>query len=646
MRTVAPYGSWKSPISAEMVARVGWWRFSTIKPTPGGIYWAESRPQEGGRSVIRMKAEGTEPRDFTPPTFNARTQVHEYGGGAFCVHDSACFFSSWDDQRLYRQDGAGDAPRPITPEPHIPKGARYADGVVTPDGRYLICVRELHGEGEHVNELVAIATDGAEEPRVVHSGHDFYSFPRVGPGGDYLAWTTWDHPRMPWDGSELWVAPLSSDASLGERRRVAGGPSESIFQPEWGPEGALYFVSDRSDWWNLYRERDGAVEPVAPMEAEVGVPQWLFGFSRYDFLSGGRLVAAYFKEGTDRLALIDPETNAVDVLDVPHTTIDYVRALGDDVFYVGGSPTQVASVVRLNVTSGEVETLEAGSKDPVDEDYISMAEPVEFPTADGLTAHALYYRPRNPDYAAPSDEKPPLSVLVHGGPTACVTSELNYYIQFWTSRGFAVLDVNYGGSTGYGRKYRERLNGTWGLVDTVDAINAAKFLVDKGEVDPNRMTIAGGSAGGWTTLCALTFHDVFAAGANYYGVSDLMGFVDDTHKFESRYIHTLVGPWPEAKDLWYERSPINFVDRLSAPVIVMQGLDDEVVPPSQSEIVVEALREKKIPYVYLAFEGEQHGFRRAENIKRAHEAELYFYSKIFGFEVSDEIEPIEIANLT
>jgi dipeptidyl aminopeptidase/acylaminoacyl peptidase len=484
---------------------------------------------------------------------------------------------------------------------------------------------------------VAISTRGHVEPRRIAYGHDFYAAPRISPDGTQLAWLTWDHPRMPWEGSELWTAQLHDGALSGERL-IAGGPAEAIVQPEWSPDGVLHFCSDRTGWWNLYR---GDYEPLTAVEAELGGPLWVFDESWYALLADGRIVCTVFSDGSDRLAVLDAPGH-LRYLPLEYTRIIDLTSDGTRALFAGASPTRSAAVVAADPETGAIEVLSA-TEAGIDPAYVSVARPLEYPTTGGKTAHALFYPPHNPDYAAPADERPPLMVRVHGGPTAHVTARLDRELQFFTSRGFAVVDVNYGGSTGYGREYRDRLRGQWGIVDVDDAVNAARALADAGEVDRDRLTITGGSAGGWTVLCALAFHpDVFAAGADYYGVSDLMGFIDDTHKFESRYNDWLVGPWPEAADLWRERSPVNFADRIRAPIIILQGLEDAVVPPSQSEIVVAALRKNRVPFAYLAFEGEQHGFRKASTLKRAIEAELSFYAQVLGFELAEGIEPVPI----
>jgi dipeptidyl aminopeptidase/acylaminoacyl peptidase len=646
MLQVAPYGSWRSPISAELVA-AGGVALEEVRVAGDAVRWLEGRPLEGGRRVVcgAVPGRGSGPEDLTPEGFNVRTRVHEYGGGSWTVHGDSLFFANFDDQRLYRQD-PGAPPRPITPEPPTPAGHRYADFAITPDGRVLLCVRERHEADGVVNELVALPTDGSEPPAVLAGGRDFCASPRLSPDGRRLAWLEWDHPNMPWDGTELMVAELSGGVLVGQPRREAGGPDESIFQPEWSPGGTLHFVSDRSGWWNLYRLQDGQLEALAPMQEEFGHPQWVFGLARYAFLPGGRIACIHGLGPLQRLGVLDPDGHLGD-LDLPFTAFypPQLRAVGDRLACVAGSPTRDAAVVVIDPAGGQVEVLRQSGDQELDPGYLSVPRQIEFPTEGGRTAYALYYPPANQDHTGPDSERPPLLVTSHGGPTAEVVSLLADGYQFFTSRGIAVVDVDYGGSTGYGRDYRQRLAGRWGIVDVDDCVAAARFLADGGEVDPRRLAIRGGSAGGYTTLCALTFRDQFAAGASYYGVADAEALARDTHKFESRYLDRLIGPWPQAAELYRQRSPIHHTERLSCPVILLQGLEDEVVPPAQAERMAAALDAKGIPHAYLAFPGEQHGFRRAENVKRALEAELYFYSRVFGFELADPVEPVPIAHL-
>ena len=612
--------------------------------TAEAAYWVELRPAESGRNVVVRADAWSSPTDITPPGFDARTRVHEYGGGAYIVHDGSVFFTNFVDQRLYRQELGGD-PAPITPQPPTPASLRYADMRLSPDGRFIICVRERHeGEGIPTNDLVVLPADGSAEPWIVAGGRDFYAFPRVSPDGRRVAWIEWDMPQMPWDGTELKVADLREGGTLGEPHLVAGGPTESIFQPDWSPDGVLHFVSDRTGWWNLFREEEGGARNLTPMAAEFGAPMWEFGYSAYAFLGDGRIACLYRREGIHHLAMLDPATSELLDLDLPFSCYEppHVVAHGTRLVFVAGGPATPAQVVSLDFVTRSVEVLRESRELDIDEGYFSVPSAIEFPTDGGLTAHAWFYAPANPDFAAPEGERPPLIVMSHGGPTAESTAEFSLQEQFFTSRGFAVVDVNYGGSTGYGRGYRERLNGQWGVVDVSDCISAARYLVEQGEADPARLIITGGSAGGYTTVCALTWHDDFATGATYFGIADLEPFATFTHKFELKYTDNLVGPWPEAADLWRARSPIHSFDMLSCPIIILQGLEDEVVPPEQAEIMVRALEANGLPYAYLAFEGEQHGFRKAENIQRALEAEVSFYAQILGFELAGGIEPVEI----
>lgn len=633
------YGSWKSPLTADLVAsgEVG---LEQARFDSDDIYWIERRAQEGGRKVIVRRSADGNIADITPTGFNARTRVHEYGGGDYAVANRIVVFSNFADQRLYIQRDGGES------EPLTPAGkCRYADGQIDAGRNSFICVREDHSEaGEAVNSVVRLSLSGDEAGRVLVSGNDFYSAPRLSPDGSHLAWFTWNHPNMPWDGTELWVGKLNGKGTVTDQTKIAGGFSESIFQPEWSPDGTLHFVSDRSGWWNLYRYRDRRVGAICPLDAEFGQPHWVFGTSLYGFTTANEIVCTYAKHGRDYLATLSLATGKLSDIELPYSVISQVRVSGDRVVFIGASATESSSIVSLDLPTNQTKLLRRSRENAVDAGYISAAQAVEFPTEDGLTAHAHFYPPRNRDYVAPN-EKPPLIVISHGGPTSSSSASLKYSVQYWTSRGIAVLDVNYGGSSGYGRAYRERLNGQWGIVDVDDCANGAHYLAERGLVDGERMAIRGGSAGGYTTLCALTFRDVFKAGASLYGISDLEALAKDTHKFESRYLDNLIGPYPARRDLYVARSPIHFTERLNCPMIVFQGLEDKVVPPNQAEKMVQAMRAKKLPVAYLTFEGEQHGFRKAENIKRVLEAELYFYSKVFGFELADPVEPVEIENL-
>jgi dipeptidyl aminopeptidase/acylaminoacyl peptidase len=637
---IARYGSWASPITSDLIvaSSIG---LGDILVDGGDVYWIESRPQERGRSSIVRSSQDGRRADVTPPMpgndqggFSARTRVHEYGGGAYLVSAGVVYFCNDIDQRLYRQE-RGATPVAITETPPQSIGLRYADGVIDAARSRMIWVREDHttGSAEPVSTLVDMALDGSRPQRVLVSGSDFYAAPRLSPDGA-LAWLEWRHPNMPWDGTELWVGRFTADGAIVEKRKVAGGDVESIFQPEWAPDGVLYFVSDRSGWWNLYRLTGDPfgvsfeAEAVYPLAAEFGSAQWGFRPSRYAFASARQLICSYSRDGSSWLAAVDLDTLAVTPIATQFTEIASLRAADDHIYFVGASPTHFPAIVKLAPSSGQSAILKLSNTEDVEahEGHLSRPQSVEYPTGNGLTAFGLFYPPVNRDFTAPAGELPPLIVRAHGGPTGAFSSAVDWSVQYWTSRGFAVLNVNYGGSTGYGRLYRDRLLGKWGIVDVEDCISGARHLAASGRVDGKRMAIRGGSAGGYTTLCALTFHDVFATGASYYGISDLEALARDTHKFESRYLDGLIGPYPARRDLYYDRSPIHFVDRLLVPIAFFQGAEDPIVPPNQAEAMVEALKAKGLPFQYLLFDGEQHGFRRAQTIKRTLDAELYFYS--------------------
>lgn len=643
-RQAAPFGSWKSPISSDLIAAetIG---AGAITPVGKDVYWLEIRPMEAGRYVLVKRSQDGTVTDVTSPPFNVRTRVHEYGGGAFTILDGTVYFSNFSDQRLYRQN-PGSEPQAITPE----EAYRYADFTFDLRLNCLICVREDHTQTgqEAENTIVGVFLDGelpGEGGTILVSGNNFYSNPRISPDGSHLSWLTWNHPNMPWDGTEVWVGELDADGSISNRQKVAGGIDEFIFQPEWSPDGILYFVSDRTGWWNLYRWLDGQVEAVYPMEAEFAFPQWVFGSSAFGFPSKDRLICIYTQNCTSFLASINLAERTLQKIETPYTSLWGLRVNGENVYFAAASPTQEAALIQLNLSTGSLEILKRTSSLTIDPGYLSLPETVEFPTEDSKTAFGNYYAPQNRDFIGLVGEKPPLLVMSYGGPTSASDTSLNLEVQYWTSRGIAVLDVNYGGSTGYGRAYRQRLNGQWGVVDVDDCVNGAIYLVSHGAVDEKRLAITGGSAGGYTTLCALTFRNTFMAGASHYGIGDLETFVIDTHKFESRYLDRLVGPYPEFKAVYQARSPIQYIDQLSTPMILLQGLDDKIVPPNQAEMMFAAVKAKGIPVAYLPFEGEQHGFRQAKNIKRALDAELYFYSRIFGFDLADPIDPVEIVNL-
>ena len=640
-RTIAPYGAWRSPIRIDDV--VG----DVIllgEPWIDGddVFWLEGRPAEGGRRVLVRAAADGSTTDLTPSPFNVRTRVHEYGGGSYVVFGGIVVFSDFGDGRLYRIDPGADEPVPITPAGPW----RYADLRPDPDRRRFYAVREDHsGSGEPTNTIVTIPLDGGDS-RVLVKGPDFVAAPRLSPDGTRLAWLEWDHPDMPWDATRLRVAPFEADGTLGESMLAAGGPDESIAQPEWSPDGILHLVSDRTGWWNLYRLVDGPrLEPLAPTEAEFADPAWIFGRTSYGFLGDGSILAVGRADGHDHLFHLEPGLRIGEV-ESPFTELDALRVGPNAVVALAGAPGDPTVVVRFDpITLAPTGVLRRSSNVAVDPACISLPESIEFPTTDGGTAFGLYYPPTNAAFSAPDGEKPPLVVLVHGGPTSNALTSLDLGKQLLTSRGIAVVDVDYRGSTGYGRAYRRRLDGQWGVVDIDDCIAAARFLVERGDVDPDRLAIEGGSAGGYTTIAALAFRDVFAAGISLFGVGDLELLQRDTHKFESRYEHRLVGPYPEAAARYRERSPIHFAADISGPLLILQGLDDKVVPPEHAETIVAALASAGIPHAYLVFEGEGHGFRGAHAIRRTIEATLSFLGQVLGFEPADDLGPLVVPGL-
>lgn len=623
----APYGSWKSPITADKAAATSV-RFLEIHIQGNQIFWLERHPSEGGRVVLMSWNSAGGVKEVLPKEYSVRTRANEYGGGALLIAGDRIYFSNDKDQQLYCLE-AGKV-RQVTHE----KNARFADGCIDAKEGSLYYVREVHGD-KVVNTIVKIQPKSGEI-KTVASGHDFYSNPRISPDGRQLAYLRWDQPNMSWDGSELYLLDLKTS----KERLIAGGKTESIADPQWGPDGALYYVSDRSNWWNIYKE--GETKSLYPLEAEFTLPQWVFRTSLYAFSKEG-IVASYMKNGVSGCALKTKE--GWRSLDLPYMNVDGLVASGDMIALIAGSPEQPLSIVVYDLKKQQNLFVKHSSPPLEDSSWISIPQAIEFPTTGGKTAHAFYYPPTNPHFKGMPDEKPPVLVLSHGGPTAGESPCYSTHTLFWTSRGFAVVDVNYGGSTGYGRAYRERLNGQWGIVDVDDCTNAPLYLAEKGLVDRNRFAIEGGSAGGFTTLAVLAFRDVFKVGADYFGVSDLEGLAVHTHKFEERYLDILVGPYPEDKAIYRERSPLYSVDKIKCPVIILQGDEDAIVPPAQSEMMYNSLKERGIPTAYLLFKGEQHGFRKAENIQRALEAQLYFFSKILHFPLGEKIPPVEIDNL-
>ena len=641
-RTTAPYGSWASPITVDMLLkRTVHMRNQMLRWDGETLYWSELRPDDGGRIVVCRRDPVGQVSDVTPQGFNARTRVHEYGGGHFAVSGGTVWFTNYSDQRVYRQD-AGKEPRPITPSEDV----RHADMVVDDRRDRLYAVREDHTNTarEAVNSIVGLDASGRRDAITVASGNDFYSSPKLSPDGNRLAWTTWNHPNMPWDGSELWVGELDRDGHVTSTRKVAGNETESVLQPEWSPAGDLYFVSDRSGWWHLYRERGEGDEPLCQRPAEFGAPQWMFGMSFYAFSGPDEIVCLYSEPGGTKVGLIGVNDGALQPVELFYTSLHNVQASGRKVAFFAASATLAERVLTVDLDTGAQEVVRVSNVAHVDSGHLTIPKAIEFPTEGGLTAHATYYPPKNQDFDAPQGEKPPLVVHCHGGPTASGGPTYAFEYQYWTSRGIAVVDVNYGGSSGYGREYRLRLNGNWGVVDVDDCINAARYLVAQGLVDGERVSITGGSAGGFTVLLSLTKRAFYNAGASHFGIGDLDLFIKETHKFEAHYVDTLVGPYPERADLYRDRSAVHFADNLKVPVILFQGLEDKIVPPSQAEEFVAVCEKKHLPYAYVPFEGEQHGFRREENIRRSIEGEMYFLSRIFGFDTADRIEPVEIEN--
>lgn len=659
--TEAPYGNWRSPISTRLITARS---IALSHPLVAGKQadsrlWSESRPAEQGRTVIVEQQPDGQPRDRIPAGFNVRSRAHEYGGGAWTAAGPTLWFINDLDRRIYEQSSDA-APQAVTAK----ATCNYADLQASPDGNSLIAIQEMDArdDNEPISRLVRITLGDADRRgtiRTLAQGDDFYASARCSGDGRQLAWLSWSHPNMPWDSTRLWLADVLADGSLANPRPIAGGPEESIFQPQWSADGTLWFVSDRSGWWNLYRWDGQHSHAALPMQAEFGLPQWVFGMSTYGICSDGRLLCAFSRGGRWQLGLLNPDAKAGQPrwreLQLPYTEFSDLSVYGQTACMLAAAPQQAPAIIALDInklsnapshSDSEAITLLRHSVPQLpDPAWLSKPRFIDYPSANDETAHALYYPPCNPDYHAPAGEKPPLLVRSHGGPTAAASSALNLSIQYWTSRGFAVLDVNYGGSTGYGRRYRERLNGRWGETDVDDCVYGARTLINQGLADPQRCAIRGSSAGGYTTLAALTFRDLFRAGASLYGIGDLEALVHDTHKFESRYLDRLIGPWPQQQQRYRQRSPIHHTEQLSCPIIFMQGQQDKVVPPSQAEAMVDALRSKGLPVAYLSFANEQHGFRAADTISTALQAELYFYARIFGFQPADTLPAIDIENL-
>ncbi|KNX39006.1 S9 family peptidase [Luteipulveratus halotolerans] len=636
MPTTAPYGSWSSPITVQQLTAATV-NLSSTRVDGNDVYWLEGRPEEQGRTVLVRRRAGSTV-DVTPAPFDVRTMVHEYGGGAYDVRDGLVVFSDRADGRL-RVVESGVEPRVITPYVGGPL-LRYAALHLDLPRRRVLAVREDHrDDGEPRNEIVAVPLTGESEGEVLVTGHDFVAAPRVSPDGERLAWVTWEHPSMPWDSTTLWVG----DAGAGQARVIDGGDGVSVSDIGWLSDGRLLYASDRSGFWNLTIDR----QPVHQVDRDCADPAWQLGPPEWCELGDGRLLLREWHDASARLVTLDLATGGtspVEVGGLASTTGPAV--IGDDVVLVASYADRPGAVIRLDPASGSVETLRAARELPFDSDYLPRAEPVTWPGSEGADVHGFLYLPRNPDHAGPDDELPPLIVQSHGGPTGHVTPAMRVYFAFWTSRGFAVLDVNYGGSTAYGRAYRQRLQGNWGIVDVRDCASGAQAMADRGLVDSTRLAIAGGSAGGYTTLAALTFADVFSAGVSHYGIGDLETLARDTHKFESRYPDSLIGPYPEAQQTYRDRSPVHFVERIDSAMLLLQGADDKVVPPNQAIATADAVRAKGRPVALVMYEGEGHGFRRADSIQDAAKAELSYYAQVFGFTPADDIPVLAIDNLT
>lgn len=658
MSQVSAYGSWKSPLTAEKLAEKGI-RFGHMCVDDKDRYWLESRANEQGRGVlVKCDAKGIV-SDTLPDEVSVRTKVHEYGSGDYLVDDGIVYFSNAKDQCVYRFDGQLSQITQLDSQFE----QRFADYTISADKNFLICVRETHQAKGVINQLVTIAltNNGQDSPKfgeikVIQTGFDFYSFPRLSKQGHRLCWTCWNQPDMPWDAAELWVADFHQNGTVDAAHPIAGGTSDdgtgdskdkqAIYQPLWSDDGVLHYISDASGWSNIYSCRDGLLNALTPIDREFGIPQWVLASSTYTLTPDNQIYAVYIQDGQQQLCHIDENTGQIEPIALPFKYFgDHLLLAGDNLYFRAASPATEEAIYSFNIKTEEIKQLSESKEFPLALGELSIAENIEFKSVNQRACHAFYYKPQNIEYSAPDNTRPPLIVMSHGGPTAMTNNSLSTAIQFWTHRGFAVVDVNYGGSTGFGKKYRESLLRNWGIVDVEDCIEAAKYLVARGLADEKLLLIRGGSAGGYTTLCALTFHDVFAAGMSRYGVADLECLASDSHKFEARYLDSVVGSYPQEKELYKNRSPIHATNQLSCPILLLQGEDDKVVPPNQAEMMVKALKEKKLPYAYQLYQGEGHGFRKAKTIVNALNSELSFYRQVLKIESDEIIEHLLIQNL-
>jgi dipeptidyl aminopeptidase/acylaminoacyl peptidase len=645
-KKVLPYGNWPSKISSQLLTKNSP-KLSEPKLSSDSQYWLETRPEEKGRTVIICHQADKVTKVITPEGMSVRTRIHEYGGGSYLIHNQTAYFVNDSDQRIYQHNLQTQELSPLTPKGQY----RFADFCIDKQRQQLICVCEIHKDDhkEPENCIVAVKLDGSSTTALsmLVFGNDFYSNPRLSPDGKHLSWLTWNHPNMPWDNTECWLADITSLGLLQKHRKVAGGSDdgnrhESIFQPQWSPTGELFFVSDRNEWWNLYKYNveTKTTECIHEMPAEFAMPQWVFGMSTYGFLNSYTVFCTYTQDGEWHSGLIDTMTKQFNPLTSDFISFDAIDCddESDAAIFVGANKNSSDNIILWR--KHEWKNLSPTEKSPIDKNEFSLAQAITFSNNQQQDVHAFYYPPQNAQYEDQHSALPPLLVMCHGGPTGATRTTLNLKIQYWTNRGFAVLDVNYSGSTGYGRQYRDRLKQQWGVLDVDDICCGADYLVQEGKVDPQRVAVRGSSAGGYTVLAALTFRDSFKAGASLYGIGDLSLLAEDTHKFESRYLDQLIGPYPEQQSIYENRSPLFHIDQLQCPVIFLQGLEDKVVPPNQAESMVKALAQKKIPVAYVTFSEEGHGFRQAQNIQFAIDAEYGFYASIFSLNPAEKLPQV------